>query len=45
MLRSEEAGRFHKVAGVSIVDAGVRVCCRHFNGRQPSGLNNISTVG
>ena len=30
-----------KVAGMSIVDAGSPVYCRHFNGRQPSGLNNI----
>ena len=36
MLRGEEAGRFREVAGVSIIDAGVR--SRHFNGRQPSGL-------
>ena len=44
-VESEEAGCFHEVAGVSIIDVGVRVRCRHLHGREPSGLNNISTVG
>ena len=41
-LRSEEAGRFREVAGVSIVNAGGPYSLyRHFNGRQPSGLNTV----
>ena len=38
-LRGKKAGRFHEVAGMSIVDAGCLVHGRHFNGRQLSGLN------
>ena len=46
VVRGKKAGHFHEVAGMSIVDAGgpslmraVLVCGRHFNGRQPIGLN------
>ena len=42
-MRSEEAGYFRKVAGVSIVDPGGHcVHGRHFNGRLPSGLSGMS---
>ena len=41
-LRGEEAGHFREVAGMSIIDAAVRVRSRHFNGRQPSGLGKYS---
>ena len=45
-LRGEEAGHFREVAGASIVDAGGPcLWYGYFNGRQPSGLNNISTAG
>ena len=38
-VRGEEAGRFRKVAGVSIVVAGSqRFRNKYFNGKQPSGL-------
>ena len=39
-LRGKEAGRFRKVAGVSIVCFCVR--SRQFNSRQQSGLNNLA---
>ena len=37
-LSGEKAGRFHEVAGMSIVAGGGR----QFNSRQPSGLNKLS---
>ena len=40
-LRGEEAGRFREVAGVSIIAAG-GPRSRHFNSRQPSGLNKLN---
>ena len=34
-------GRGSEVAGMSIVNAAVRIRSRHFNGRQPSDLISI----
>ena len=44
-VEGEEEGRFRKVAGVPSLMRAVRVHGRYINGRQLSGLNNISTVG
>ena len=41
-LRGEGAGRFCEVAGVSIIAVGNPRLCRHFNSRQPSGLNILT---
>ena len=43
-LRGGEAGRFRKVAGVSIVLQAVHIHGRQFNSRQPSCLNKLAIV-
>ena len=46
-MKGEKAGHFRKVTGMSIVVAGSprsAFCDKHFNSKQPNGLNNLISI-